>query len=55
MMNRMVKRWINPGVIGMPANDGTERVWFLTMDCNEDAKFIINSTIFITTIIKHLN
>jgi predicted phosphodiesterase len=30
------KRWINPGVIGMPANDGTERVWFLTMDCVED-------------------
>ncbi|HZH00299.1 MAG TPA: metallophosphoesterase family protein [Flavisolibacter sp.] len=26
------KRWINPGVIGMPANDGTDRVWFGTMD-----------------------
>jgi predicted phosphodiesterase len=26
------KFWLNPGVIGMPANDGTPRVWFLTMD-----------------------
>jgi predicted phosphodiesterase len=24
--------WLNPGVIGMPANDGTPRVWFLTLD-----------------------
>ena len=24
--------WINAGVIGMPANDGTSRVWFLTLD-----------------------
>ncbi len=23
--------WLNPGVIGMPANDGTDRVWFATM------------------------
>lgn len=22
------KTWINPGVVGMPANDGTTRVWF---------------------------
>ncbi len=22
------KMWLNPGVIGMPANDGTERVWY---------------------------
>lgn len=29
--------WLNAGVIGMPANDGTSRVWFLTMqDYNKD-------------------
>ena len=26
------KTWINPGVIGMPANDGTQRVWFGVFD-----------------------
>ena len=26
------KLWINAGVIGMPANDGTDSVWFLTLD-----------------------
>lgn len=26
------KVWINPGVLGMPANDGTSRVWFATLD-----------------------
>jgi predicted phosphodiesterase len=25
-------KWLNAGVIGMPANDGTPRVWFLTTD-----------------------
>lgn len=24
--------WLNPGVIGMPANDGTPRTWFMTLD-----------------------
>ncbi len=24
--------WLNPGVIGMPANDGTPRVWFAMLD-----------------------
>ncbi len=28
------KLWLNAGVIGMPANDGTDRVWFVTMDKN---------------------
>lgn len=27
--------WLNPGVIGMPANDGTDSVWFLTLNENE--------------------
>ncbi|MEJ7830201.1 MAG: metallophosphoesterase family protein, partial [Segetibacter sp.] len=26
--------WINAGAIGMPANDGTTRVWFVTMKDN---------------------
>ncbi|EPR74903.1 hypothetical protein ADIWIN_0267 [Winogradskyella psychrotolerans RS-3] len=26
------KRWINPGVIGMPANDGKPNVWFAILD-----------------------
>ncbi|CAN0600592.1 unnamed protein product, partial [Ectocarpus sp. 12 AP-2014] len=24
--------WLNPGVIGMPANDGTPRVWYMILD-----------------------
>lgn len=26
------KFWLNPGVIGMPANDGTTRVWYMILD-----------------------
>ena len=26
------KLWLNPGVIGMPANDGTPRVWYAVLD-----------------------
>ncbi len=26
------KTWINPGVIGMPANDGTPKVWYAILD-----------------------
>lgn len=26
------KLWLNAGAIGMPANDGTDRVWFLTLN-----------------------
>ena len=26
------KLWLNPGVIGMPANDGTPRVWYMVLD-----------------------
>jgi len=26
------KVWLNPGVIGMPANDGTPRVWYMMLD-----------------------
>ncbi len=30
--------WLNAGVIGMPANDGTPRVWYLLLD-DADGKF----------------
>lgn len=26
------KYWLNPGVIGMPANDGTPQVWYMILD-----------------------
>lgn len=26
------KHWLNPGVIGMPANDGTPRVWYMVLN-----------------------
>lgn len=36
------KLWLNAGVIGMPANDGTPRVWFaLLNDENKDFSFEI--------------
>jgi len=30
------KLWHNPGIIGIPANDGTPRVWFSTMTPTDD-------------------
>jgi len=34
------KIWINPGVIGMPANDGQPKVWYVILDdSNNDFKF----------------
>ena len=32
IQNNDGKTWVNPGVIGMPANDGTQRVWFGVYD-----------------------
>jgi len=29
------KVWLNPGVIGMPANDGTARVWYMIMNIED--------------------
>lgn len=34
------KHWLNAGVIGMPANDGTDRVWYLILDTNEKGELI---------------
>lgn len=34
------KLWLNPGVIGMPANDGSPQVWYAILDdTNGDLKF----------------
>lgn len=33
------KVWLNPGVIGMPANDGTPKVWYAILDRNEEHLF----------------
>jgi predicted phosphodiesterase len=34
------KLWLNPGVIGMPANDGSPKVWYAIMDdSNNELKF----------------
>ena len=30
------KLWLNPGVIGMPANDGTTRVWYMILEIQQD-------------------
>ena len=32
------KHWINAGVIGMPANDATTRVWYLILDTNKEGQ-----------------
>lgn len=33
------KLWLNPGVIGMPANDGTPRVWYMLLNGQEEFTF----------------
>ena len=35
---RDVQYWLNAGVIGMPANDGTPRVWYMLLD-DTDGQF----------------
>ncbi len=30
--------WLNPGVIGMPANDGTQRVWYMVLETAKDGR-----------------
>ncbi|WP_417876318.1 metallophosphoesterase family protein [Winogradskyella sediminis] len=32
-----IKHWINPGVIGMPANDGNPSVWYAILDASKQA------------------
>lgn len=39
--------WLNPGVIGMPANDGTTRVWYMLLHPSEGTlRFTHESFIF---------
>ncbi len=35
------KQWINPGVIGMPANDGEPHVWYAILE-EKDGKMIVS-------------
>jgi predicted phosphodiesterase len=37
------KLWLNAGAIGMPANDGTTRVWYAVLDDADGFSFSINS------------
>ncbi|MEO1261321.1 MAG: metallophosphoesterase family protein [Bacteroidota bacterium] len=34
------KLWLNAGVIGMPANDGTPRVWYLLLDDRDGFQYL---------------
>ncbi len=40
------KHWINAGVIGMPANDGTPRVWYLMLDDRDGFRFLHQPLIY---------
>lgn len=33
------RAWLNPGVIGMPANDGTTRVWYMLLNDEKGLQF----------------
>ncbi len=37
------KYWLNPGVIGMPANDATTRVWYMTLNDQKGFHFTHHS------------
>ena len=39
--------WLNPGVIGMPANDGTERVWYMILDLNDRGEVVFEHRSFL--------
>ncbi|MFA7275107.1 MAG: metallophosphoesterase family protein [Crocinitomicaceae bacterium] len=39
------KAWLNSGVVGMPANDGTDRVWFMTLEEYETEIIICHRTL----------
>lgn len=36
------KYWLNPGVIGMPANDGSTHIWYMLLDQNAEGKLIFS-------------
>ncbi|MEL7250720.1 MAG: metallophosphoesterase family protein [Bacteroidota bacterium] len=37
------KYWLNPGVIGMPANDATTRVWYMILNDDGDLDYVHHS------------
>lgn len=37
------KLWLNPGVVGMPANDGTPKVWYAILDDADGFSFEVNA------------
>jgi predicted phosphodiesterase len=39
------KAWLNSGAIGMPANDGTDRVWFMTLEEKENKIIVEHRTL----------
>ncbi|MEL6926984.1 MAG: metallophosphoesterase, partial [Bacteroidota bacterium] len=42
--NEPTLQWLNPGVIGMPANDGTRRVWYaLLQEADDEIQLQIRS------------
>ncbi|GJM34745.1 MAG: hypothetical protein DHS20C18_37460 [Saprospiraceae bacterium] len=36
------KFWLNPGVIGMPANDGTSQVWYMILEKRPEGKILFS-------------
>lgn len=38
--DRYNKLWLNPGVIGMPANDATSRVWYMILDIDKTGELL---------------
>jgi len=34
--------WLNAGVVGMPANDGTQRVWYMVLEAAKDGNLAIS-------------
>lgn len=39
--------WLNAGVIGMPANDGTPRVWYMLLDTLPDGRLVYEHHAFL--------
>lgn len=40
------KLWINAGALGMPANDGTPRVWYLSVSHESDGSLLFKHEVF---------
>ncbi len=40
------KLWLNPGVIGMPANEGKTRVWYVIMDATDTFSYQYHTLVY---------